>query len=60
MNKQSNPKVAAEWTGSPASAAKPVAAYDAWLAAEIAAGLAEIGEGKTTPLAVVRKEFCLE
>ena len=60
MNTQSNPKLAAEWTDAPASNVKPVDGYDAWLAVEIAAGLAEIAEGKTTPLADVRKEFGLE
>ena len=60
MNKQSNPKVAAEWTDAPASDAKPVVGYEAWLAADIATGLAEIAEGKTMPLADVRKEFGLE
>lgn len=60
MNKQSNPKLAAEWTHTPAADAKPVAGYEAWLAADIAAGLAEIADGKTTPLADVRKEFGLE
>jgi hypothetical protein len=60
MNTQSNPKLAAEWTDAPASDAKPVAGYQAWLAADIAAGLAEIADGKTTPLADVRKEFGLE
>ena len=60
MNTQSNPELAAEWTDAPASDAAPVAGYEAWLAADIAAGLAEIAEGKTTPLADVRKEFGLE
>lgn len=60
MNKQSNPKLAAEWTDARASGAKPVAGYEAWLAADIAAALAEITDGKTTPLADVRKEFGLE
>ena len=59
MDKQSNPKLAAEWTDAPASNAKPVAGYQAWLAADIAAGLVEIAEGKTTPPADVRKEFGL-
>ena len=60
MNKQSNPKLAAEWTHTPSSDSKPVPGYEAWLAADIAAGLAEIADGKTTPLADVRKEFGLE
>ena len=59
MNKKSNPKLAAEWTDTPAPDAKPIAGYDAWLAAEIEAGLAEISEGKTTPMADVRREFGL-
>ena len=60
MSTKSNPELAAEWTDAPASDAKPVAGYEAWLAADLAAGLAEIAEGKTTPLADVRKEFGLE
>jgi hypothetical protein len=60
MNTQSNPKLAAEWTDAPAPDEKPVAGYEAWLAADIAAGLAEIADGKTTLLADVRKEFGLE
>ena len=34
--------------------------YDAWLAADIAAGLAEVEAGQVTPIADVRKEFGLE
>lgn len=60
MNKQSNPKLAAEWTDAPAADDEPVVGYEAWLAADVAAGLAEIAEGKITPLADVRKEFGLE
>lgn len=60
MNTQSNPRLVAEWTDAPAPYAKPVAGYEAWLAVDIAAGLAEITDGKTTPLADVRKEFGLE
>lgn len=60
MNKQANPKQVFEWTEASVSDGQPVAGYDDWLAAEIAACLAEIPEGKTTPLANVRKEFGLE
>lgn len=38
----------------------PVPGYEAWLVAEIAAGLAEVAAGKVTPLDEVRKEFGLE
>jgi hypothetical protein len=40
--------------------AAPVPGYDAWLTGELAAGIADLDAGKTTPLADVRKEFGLE
>jgi hypothetical protein len=49
-----------DWTDAPAPDARPVAGYDAWLAQDIAAGLADLDAGKTVPLSVMRKEFGLE
>lgn len=60
MNKPAKPDDAPQWIDPPAEGAIPVAGYDAWLAQDIAAGLAEIAAGHVTPLADVRKEFGLE
>ena len=59
MNKPSTHDLP-EWTDAPATGATPVAGYDAWLAQDIAAGLAELDAGAATPLADLRKEFGLE
>jgi hypothetical protein len=60
MNKPANPAHVREWTDAPDGDAPPVAGYDAWLEQDIAAGLADLKAGKTTPLADIRKEFGLE
>lgn len=59
MNKPAQHDVQ-EWTDAPTPDAAPVAGYDAWLAQDIAAGLADLDAGKTVPLAQMRKEFGLE
>ena len=60
MNKPPDTQPAHQWTAVPATDLSPVAGYDTWLAKDIAAGLADLDAGKTTPLADVRKEFELE
>ena len=60
MNKFANPNDVQQWVQPPAGKVSPVAGYDAWLAQDIAAGLAEIDAGATAPLADMRKEFGLE
>jgi hypothetical protein len=60
MNKPSDTQPAHQWTAAPATDVPPVAGYEAWLAEDIAAGVADLDAGKTTPLADVRKEFGLE
>jgi hypothetical protein len=60
MNKPTKSSDADLWIAPRAKDVVPVAGYDAWLAQDMAAGLAEIDAGAVTPLAEVRKEFGLE
>jgi hypothetical protein len=60
MNKPAQPADITPWIAPPTAEAAPVPGYDAWLAADIAAGLAEVEAGTATPIADVRKEFGLE
>jgi hypothetical protein len=60
MNKPSDTQPAHQWTAALATDVQRVAGYDAWLAKDIAAGVADLDAGKITPLADVRKEFGLE
>ena len=57
MNKPATPIPSELWT---AANATPAPDYDAWLAAELAAGTADLNAGKLTPLTEIRKEFGLE
>jgi predicted transcriptional regulator len=57
MNKPAQPADITPWIAPPTAEAAPVPGYDAWLAADIAAGLAEVEAGTITPIADVRKEF---
>ena len=57
MNKPTAPTASTLWT---AANATPAPDYDAWLAAELAAGIVELDAGKLTSLADIRKEFGLE
>lgn len=60
MNIKSPAKNAKVWHQPPEPADTTVPGYEAWLAAEIAAGIAEVAAGKVTSLEQVRKEFGLE
>jgi hypothetical protein len=60
MNKPAPSADIAPWISPPPANDPPVPGYDAWLAANIAAGLAEVEAGTVTPIADVRKEFGLE
>jgi hypothetical protein len=60
MNKPSDPKTARMWTDAPPPTDAAVAGYDAWLAAEIARGTADLDAGRSVPLEKMRKEFGLE
>ena len=59
MNRRAQPKDGDRWL-KPEANPEPEADYDAWLAAEIAAGCAELDAGKSTPLKKVRKDVGLE
>ena len=60
MNKPSTSNPIPDWTDTPATPATPAPGYDAWLAADIAAGIADLNAGRTTPLALLRKDLGLE
>ena len=60
MNKAAKTSDIREWTDAPVKDSVPVAGYEAWLEQDIAAGLADLKAGRTTPIATIRKEFGLE
>ncbi len=60
MNKPSTSNPIPDWTDAPAVPATQALGYDAWLAADIAAGQADLDAGRTTPLALLRKDLGLE
>jgi hypothetical protein len=60
MNKPAPPLDLREWIDPPAAGDTPVAGYDAWLQADIAAGLDDIKSGKILSQSAIRKEFGLE
>ena len=57
MNKPTTPLPSVLWT---LPEVAPAPGYDAWLAAELAFGMADLNAGKIVPLADIRKEFDLE
>jgi hypothetical protein len=60
MNKPAAPSDLREWIDPPAAGDTPVPGYDAWLEADIAAGLADLKAGKTLSQSAIRREFGLE
>ena len=60
MNAKHPTKDAKLWHAPPGPTDAPAPGYDAWLAAELAAGIADLDAGRVTPLEDVRKEFGLE
>ena len=60
MNAKHPTKDTKLWHQPPGPTDVPVLGYDAWLEAELAAGIADLDAGRVTPLEDVRKEFGIE
>lgn len=60
MNRPTPPASLPEWTAAPQGDASPAPGYDAWLAQDIATGLADLNAGRFASLTDIRKEFGLE
>jgi hypothetical protein len=60
MNTREKPRDGERWFKPPSTDTQPEAGYDAWLAAEIEAGCAELDAGQGIPAEQVWKELGLE